>query len=227
MDASLSGVDITIERTVKIDPCRPMFDIEYEFEVASGEPGDQTGPLRLIQYCDFDVDPPDKVGYERTLTFDDSPDIVTRDGYPYVDGRTVHRTPAVVGDEQTPAMEHVPVDVEPGTLNVNSEGKFATAWLGIGDQSPGALVLESIVMNRVQAVTDDTYGFVENPPTRTRNGETQVMVEFPKEEVIEQLTSGTQTVRVSGLAGGVSVSGTDELRVADPGRGNSGKGKSR
>lgn len=170
------------------------------------------------------VEVPEPVAYDRTVILDNDPEIVERDGTAYIDGRTVQRGPAAVGDDGQPALQSVPVDVDPARINAKSNGQFVTAFVGVGSLDPEKLLLESVALEQVSAVTDEQYGFVKNPPTRTRDGETFVMVKFPRDRVVEQLGTGTHEVQLSGLVENVTVYGTTEATVFESGNGNDGNG---
>lgn len=79
------------------------------------------------------------------------------------------------------------------------------------------LVLESVVVDGVQAVTDDQYDFVQNLPTADRGGTEHVLVKFPREELVDALGAGEHRPAISGAFGRTSVRGSADLTVVEPG----------
>jgi fibro-slime domain-containing protein len=174
-------------------------------------------------------EPPEFLKYERTTYVDNDPTVVERDGLPYVEGRTRQRLRTSLGAEEEeaapPALVTVPVEVEPPRINADSNGEFVTAYVGLPeDAKPSNLVLESVALEQVSAVSDDQYGFVKNLETKRRKGRTYVMVKFPRDDVVDALGTGTHEPTVTGVVGPTTLHGSTTVEVFDRGNGGSGRG---
>lgn len=173
-----------------------------------------------------DIDPPKYVPYNQTVIVDDTPEVVDRDGIAYIEGRTTHRAPGTAGtDLDRPAVTNVPVSVRPPKINAKSNGKWVTAWIGIPEGgSANSLLLESTTLASVQAVSDETYGFVKNPATKHKDGRQFVKVKFPRQNLIDALGTGTHSASLSAQVGPTTIFGSVDIEVKQPGNGKKNKG---
>ena len=181
-------------------------------------------PDRLLSFLDdHGIGTPNWIPYRQRLIVDDADaSIETIEDVPYVDGRTVTEATAVhvVDDPETSSFVSVSLDLDPDRLNVNSSGNFVTGWIGFPESvDPSNLVLESVVLDYVEAITDDQYGCVRNPPVRERGSRAYVQVKFPREEIIEQFGVGEHEPMVTGVADGTTFRGATTFEVFEPGGG--------
>lgn len=120
------------------------------------------------------------------------------------------------------------VDIDPDTLNLKSNGEFVTTYIQLPESYDVAdIVLETVYLEGIQAITDTTYGFVTDPDSYLLDldgdgiAETR-MVKFDRATVRDTLTDlvdyteGTKfydlTLTVTGqLADGTLFEGTDTV----------------
>ncbi|QPV64830.1 hypothetical protein I7X12_09595 [Halosimplex litoreum] len=172
---------------------------------------------------DHGVEPPEYVLYDRTVIVDDGSDVVERDGFPFIEGRTTHRAPGVAGtDDEQPAITVAPVEVNPPRINPKSNGKWVTAWIGLPKESSvDDLLLEATTLASVPAVSDEQYGFVKNPETEVRDGKRYVKVKFPRQPLVDELGTGEHAAGLTGQVGNTTFHGSAALEI----KGGGGKGK--
>lgn len=165
---------------------------------------------------DRGISPPEQVEYERITIVDNDTTVEDRDGVPYLSGRMKQRATAETGTE-TSALTTVDATFQPSKLNTKSQGNFVTAHVEIPDGFDASdLVLEGLVVDTVQAITDDQYGFVQNIPEESQQGTDYAIVKFPRDALIDQLGVGEHRVSLFGMFGQSSVTATGELTVFDP-----------
>ncbi len=116
------------------------------------------------------------------------------------------------------------IDIHPNTLNLKSKGKFITAHIELEGADVRGINASSIRLNgAISPVLDEKYGFVTSEDSyivdHNENGLPERMVKFWRSEVQEILDVGLSvTITVTGqLFDGTPFSGTDEIRVIDPG----------
>ena len=116
------------------------------------------------------------------------------------------------------------IDIDPDTLNLKSKGKFITAYIELEGADVRDIDASSIRLNDiVSPVLDERYGFVTSEDSyivdHDEDGVLERMVKFSRSEVQAILdVSLSVTITVTGqLFDGTPFSGTDEIRVIDPG----------
>lgn len=172
------------------------------------------------------IEPPAEITYERRLVADEPRSVETRDGLPFLAGRTaVSEKTSNTGS--TVAVRTVDVEIEPPRINATANGNFVTVDLGfergtdVSSFSPA-----SFAMSGVQAVHDDQYGFVTDPPTETREGRTYVTVKFPRDKLVNALGTGDLSPQILGSLDDELVRGRGSATVFEPGS-NGGSGTDR
>jgi len=121
------------------------------------------------------------------------------------------------------------VDIDPDTLNLKSNGEFVTAYIELPEgYSVADIVLETVYLDGIQAITDPTFGFVTDPDAyltdHDGDGILERMVKFDRATVRDTLTDVTDyeegtkfydlTLTVTGqLADGTLFEGTDIVTV--------------
>lgn len=175
------------------------------------------------------VDTPDEFTYDRTTIVETRPDVVERDGVAYIDGRQKQRTTttvgggagvgvAAMGERFDLAAVPADVDVDPDRINTRSRGRWVTAYLTLdGSVDAADVVLRTVSLKSVQAVTDEQFGFVEDPVVDETDDEQTIQAKFPRDEVVAALGTGTHEVAVSGMFGDTSFVGWDTVDVFHPG----------
>lgn len=162
------------------------------------------------------IEPPTEIDYERTLLTDENLTVEDRDGLPFLAGRTAIKDEATTSDTDR-AVRTADVEIRPQRLNAASKGQFVTVHLGFAESiDPSAVRPATIAMSGVQAVSDDSYEFVENPPIEARDGREYLTVKFPRDEVIDALGTGSATPQVTGALGDELFRGTGAVEVVDP-----------
>lgn len=179
--------------------------VDAEFHVSSQR---LEGELR-----ERGIEPPEEFSYERRLVADEDRPVEDRDGLPFLAGRTAVSQEAT-STESALAVRTVDVEIEPRRINADSEGNFVTTHLGF-DQDVDVTGFEPapFVMSGVQAVHDDQYGFVTNPPTETRDGRTYVTVKFPRGPLVNALGAGDAAPQVIGHLDDALVRGRGSVTV--------------
>jgi len=118
------------------------------------------------------------------------------------------------------------VDIDPDALNLRSEGKFVTVYIELPvGYNVADIVLETVYLETIQAVTDSKYGFVSNPePCLTDHdcdGILERVVKFSREDLISLLLphmtpiakqEATLTLR-GRLKDGTEFQGSDTISV--------------
>jgi hypothetical protein len=110
------------------------------------------------------------------------------------------------------------VDIDPNTINLKSKGRYVTAYIEL----PEGYSVEEI--DRGSVVISAINGDAINPPIHTvgpwqigdhdRDGITDLMVKFDRQELIPLLKVTDKTITVSGeLADGTQFAGTDNSRI--------------
>lgn len=121
------------------------------------------------------------------------------------------------------------VDIDPDTLNLKSNGKFVTAYIELPEGFDVAdIVLETVYLDGIQAITDEQYDFVTDPAQylvdHDEDGILERMVKFDRAEVQNTLTNEPDydeapkfydlTLTVTGeLADGTPFEGSDTITV--------------
>jgi hypothetical protein len=180
-----------------------------------------------LQERGYDVEA-DEIPITQDLYVEIDPEFVeTDEGHLTIEGRTKRTTTHKIGGDTDTFETLVPstIDLEPERLNVNSDGKFVTAHIGLPETgNPEEIDLSTVQLKDVPAVTDERYGFTSDPPVETRNGEDMAMVKFRRAEVLEAFEPGIHEVPVTGLTGDHTFLGTTELEIFEPGGGNGNGG---
>lgn len=174
---------------------------------------------------EYGLEPPEHVPYRREVVVDRDPTIRDDDGIPFIEGRTrqtVETTTAEVFE--TAVLTGTDIDLSPDRLNAKSGGNFVTAELTFdADVDPETLVVDSVLLDQVPAVSDEQYGFVRNPVVEDRDAPT-VQVKFDRQAVIDALESGEQDVVVTGVVDGVSFQADTSVELFSPGNSRGGAG---
>lgn len=160
--------------------------------------------------------PPETITYDRTAVVESAPEVVTDGDATRIEGRLKRVSTAAVDDRTTTAVPAT-VDIEPPRINADSEGKFVTAYVAFGgDVRPGEIQVESVLLETIQVVTDDQYGFVRNPPVEERDGREYVMVKFWRDEIIDGFELGEHEPVLSGNVDGVSFATPAVFELFEP-----------
>lgn len=169
-----------------------------------------------------DIEPPEEISYKRTLIVDREPSIRDDDGIPFIEGRIRQVVETTTGtDEDTVVLTGTTVDIDPDRISVKSKGDFVTAYLSFDDDIDiDSLVVESVVLDQLQAVHDEKYGFVNNPVV-THNGSPAVQVKFDRQAVIDAYEPGEHEIGVTGIIDGVSFRADTTIEVFEPGNNGS------
>lgn len=116
------------------------------------------------------------------------------------------------------------IDINPDTLNLNSSGKWITAYIELPEGYDVEDINASTVqLNGVQAVADPKYDFVTNQSgyiiDNDEDGILERMVKFVRSAVAALLSPGDEVeLTVNGsLNDGTSFEGTDTIRVIEKG----------
>jgi|AntDeeMetagen134_2_1112570.scaffolds.fasta_scaffold01322_6 hypothetical protein len=164
------------------------------------------------------IEPPETIEYERRVVAEETDTLRSRDGLPFFEGRTVVTESTTVGETSERAIRTVDLDLAPDTLNTGANGEFVTAWIGFdSDVDLAAFEPARVLVSGVQAVHDDQYGFVRNPPVEERDGRTYVQVKLPREELTDALEVGDVRPQVLGRLADTLFRGRDTLAVISPG----------
>jgi len=116
------------------------------------------------------------------------------------------------------------VDIDPNTLNLKSNGKFVTVYIELPEEhNAGDIVLETVHLEGIPAITDSTYGFVKNPHLMDKDGDgiLERMVKFDRAMVISLIIQHMSpnvkqkvTLTVTGnLYDGTYFTGSDTIKV--------------
>lgn len=91
--------------------------------------------------------------------------------------------------EVEPSEVTATLDVEPDTLNKQSQGKWVTSYIELSSHNVSAIDIDSVELEGVPAVNDSKYGFVSNPEIKDRDwdGSDELMVKFPRDVLAETL----------------------------------------
>lgn len=172
---------------------------------------------------DRGIEPPEEIPYERSLVVDRDPTFRDDDGAPILEGRTRQTVRTTTGaDLDVDLLTGVVAEVDPDRINVNASGNFVTAYLTFdADVDYEALVVESVAMEQLRAVHDDSYGFVEDPVVNL-DGKTAVQVKFDRQTVVETFDIGEQDVLLTGVIDGTTFQAETTIELFEPG--NSGGG---
>ncbi len=119
------------------------------------------------------------------------------------------------------APEEIPatVDIDPNTLNLKSKDEFVTAYVELPEGYDVAdIVLETVYLDGIPAVTDPVYGFVKNQKSylfdRDGDGTTETrMVKFDRQAVIALLSVGEATLTITGEVNSTRFEGSDTIKV--------------
>lgn len=138
-------------------------------------------------------------------------------GYDYYP-LTTPRRPFVTAD----------IDVDPDTLNLKSNGEFVTAYIELPEgYNVSDIVLETVYLEGIQAITDPTYGFVTDPGSylmdHDGDGVLERMVKFDRATLRDALTDMIDyeegirfydlTLTVTGQVAGMPFVGKDTIVV--------------
>ncbi|MCL9813626.1 LamG-like jellyroll fold domain-containing protein [Natranaeroarchaeum aerophilus] len=169
-------------------------------------------------------EPPEEIPYTRTLIRDKDLSFRKKNGIPIIDGRTRQSVKTKTGEEaEQVLLTDVDVDVTPSRINAASQGNFVTATIRFKEEIDGkSLLVQSVAMEQVQAIHDDSYGFV-NDPIICQSDETKVQVKFDREKVIEGYGPGKHNVTISGVVDGVTFQGDTKIELFEPGHSNKGR----
>ncbi|MFQ5838593.1 MAG: hypothetical protein ACE5HJ_07400 [Thermoplasmata archaeon] len=116
------------------------------------------------------------------------------------------------------------INIDPDTLNLRSRGRFITAYIEIPDHDLSQVDIGSVMLSdgvgEVPAVSDPDFGFVKDPEIRDRDGDglPELIVKFSREAVKEVVTTGWNTLTVSGTVNGLPFEGSDTIRAIGSGR---------
>jgi len=115
------------------------------------------------------------------------------------------------------------VDIDPDTLNLKNDGKFITTYIELPGYNVADIVLETVHLEGIPAITDPTYGFVKDPDLMDHDGDgvLERMVKFDRATVISLLIQHMSpnvkvavTLEVTGnLVDGNAFEGSDTIRV--------------
>lgn len=116
------------------------------------------------------------------------------------------------------------VDIDPDALSLKSNGKFITVYIELPEEyNVTDIVLETVHLEGVQAITDSTYGFVKDPDLMDHDGDgiLERMVKFDRAGVISLLIQHMSplvkqevTLEVTGnLDDGTTFEGSDTIKV--------------
>lgn len=167
---------------------------------------------------------PDELTYTERLLIDDDP-VINHDEVAMIENRLERRRERTIGETDDEPIVWTDARVDPDRINVDSEGNFVTARLRIPDAyEVDDLVLESVAARTVPAVVDDQYGFVDEPPVETIDGDPYVKVKFDRAAFTEAVDLGEQTVTFSGMFDETIFYGTASVELFEPGSGNQGNG---
>lgn len=157
---------------------------------------------------------------EQTVIIDRDKPIENRDGLPFLSGRTRIQNEKTI-QEGTTSLYHADVEIQPDVLNTTSNGQFVTVEIGLNKEEMVEEVdVASIFMANVQAVHDQSYGFVSNPPVTQRGGKYYLKVKFPRAELISALNPGVSTPQVVGSVGDSVFRGSGEIELINLESGN-------
>ena len=116
------------------------------------------------------------------------------------------------------------IDIDPNTLNLNSGGKWITAYIELppGYDVAGISIPSVELEGAVPAESDPKYGFVKDPELRDRDGDglPELMVKFDR-AAVQALVEPADEVEltITGMWHAVKFKGTDTIRVIDRGQG--------
>lgn len=165
------------------------------------------------------IEPPEAIEYEREILADDDVSLEERDGYPFIAGRSALKEETDTEATDT-AVISVDIDISPAQINADSDGEFVTVELGFDtDITATDIQLESILLGGVQAIHDDQYGFVRNPPVEERDGVHYVTIKFPREEIINTIGVGSSSPQIIGRAPNGIFRGRGDVTVFEAGAG--------
>jgi len=115
------------------------------------------------------------------------------------------------------------VNIDPDTLNLKSSGSFIVVYIELPEgYNVSDIVLETVHLEGVPAITDTTYGFVNDPDLMDRDGDgkMELMVKFDRTSVILTIEHMSPIFRqeipleVRGnLIDGTSFKGSDTIKV--------------
>lgn len=119
------------------------------------------------------------------------------------------------------------VNIDPDMLNLNSNGRFVTVYIELPeDYNVRDILLETVRLQGIPAITDLTYGFVKNPEVMDHDGDgiLERMVKFDRAAVITLLIEHMSPhvkhevpLTVTGeLSNGEDFKGSDTIKVFRP-----------
>ena len=112
------------------------------------------------------------------------------------------------------------VDIDPDTLNLKSNGEFINVYIELPEGHDVAdIVLETVYLEGIQAITDPTYGFVTDPDAylmdHDGDGIQERMVKFDRASVLEWIGSADYG-EDTGKSVEVTLTITGEVDGAEP-----------
>lgn len=137
-----------------------------------------------------------------------------------------------------PLLITVTINIDPNTLNVDSKGKWVTAYIELPEEyDPLAIDVNTVTITRIDeeevflsSISDEKYGFVYDPEEHDEDndGIPEFMAKFDRQLLIPLLeTLGDTEITVAGeLEDGAEFEGSDTIRIIQRSRKeNKGKGK--
>ncbi len=121
------------------------------------------------------------------------------------------------------AVLRAEINIDPDTLNLNSQGKWITGYIEFPSQyDVMSIDIDSVTLNgKINAESDSKYDFVSDPqPTdKDMDGVPEFMVKFDRGAVAKMLSPGDSVLlSVSGAFSAGRFEGTDSIRMIQEGK---------
>jgi hypothetical protein len=108
------------------------------------------------------------------------------------------------------------IDFEPNVLNLKSKGEWVTVYIEL----PEGYNVEDIDVSSVSLLSDHEKVQAKPQPTQigdyNKNGILDLMVKFDRSAVQKILSTGSQTMTITGDGSWFSFQGTDTIKVISP-----------